>query len=93
MKFKIFNNFTVNATIARSYFFSKRLSSTEKSFCSSGNARSMGAFVDGIKYQQARTEEQPASGFRCTEVVRCVSHAATAFEIHDLCANAHDTFR
>lgn len=58
-----------------------------------GNAGGVGALADGVEYQQAGAEEQPAGRAGRAQVVRRVRHAAAALQIHDLCADAHHTFR
>lgn len=59
---------------------------------SSGHAGGVGAAVDGVKHQQAGAEEQPAGRARRAQVVRCIRHAAAAFQIHDIRADAHYPF-
>lgn len=58
-----------------------------------GNAGSMGAVADGVEHQQARTEEQPAGRVGRAQMVRRVRHAAPTLQIHDLSADAHNSFR
>lgn len=53
----------------------------------------MGAAAHGGEHQQAGAEEQPAGCAGCAQVVRRVRHAAAAFQIHDVCADAYYTLR